>query len=314
MKTPSVLIRSTLLGTFLLPSLAATLHAGPRTSASYTIATDTADGGGRRATSASYTNDGSAGGITGISTVAAPAETAKHGYIGQLYDVTGLVLSATPGTSVNETATLQLSAAQLLDDATTLAVSAASVTWSVAAGPLTGINPSGLATAGIVYQATAATAQGNFAGNLSTLALTVLNVNLDNFGAYAGDAIDDAWQVQYFGQPPNANAGPLVDFDRDGQTNAFEYTAGLVPTDPASRFSIAIAPVAGQPGRKNIIFNPLVLTGGRSYAVKFRPDLATGTWTTLTGTTQSDAGAQRTVTDLNATGAKKFYQVEITRP
>ena len=300
--------------TLLVPFIAATSHAGPRTSASYTIATDTTDGGGRRATSASYTNDGSAGGVVGISTVAAPAETARHGYIGQLYDVTGLVLGATPSTSVNETATLQLSAAQLLDDATTLAVSAASVTWSVAAGPLTGINPSGLATAGIVYQATPATAQGVFAGNTSTLALTVVNVNLDNFGAYAGDTLDDAWQVQYFGQPPNANAGPLVDFDRDGQTNFFEYTAGLVPTDAASRFSITIAPVPGQPTRKNIIFTPLVLTGGRSYAVKFRTDLATGSWAPLTGTTQSDAGSVRTVTDTTATGAKKFYRVDITKP
>ena len=211
-----------------LTLLTAAAHAGPRTSASYTIATDTVDAGGRRTTSASYTNDGSLSLVAGLSTVAAPAETAKHGYLGQLYDVTGLLLSATP-TTVNEGGTLQLGAAQLLDDATTLAVPAALVTWSVAAGPLTGIDTSGLVTAGNVYQNTAATAQGNYAGNLSTLALTVLNVNLDNFGAYAGDAIDDAWQVQYFGQPPNANAGPLVDADRDGQTNAFEYTVGLIP-------------------------------------------------------------------------------------
>lgn len=105
----------------------------------------------------------------------------------------------------------------------------------------------------------------------------------------------------------NANAGPLVDFGNDGQINAFEYTAGLVPTDHTSRFGIPIAPVAGQPGRKNIIFNPLVLTGGRSYAVEFRPHLATGTRTTFTRTTQSDTSAQRTATDTNATGAKKFY-------
>jgi hypothetical protein len=105
-----------------------------------------------------------------------------------------------------------------------------------------------------------------------------------------------------------------VDFDRDGQVNLFEFTAGLVPTDAASRFSITIAPVTGQPTQKRIIFNPLVLTGGGSSAVKFRPDLTTGTWTTLTGTTPGDAGAQRTVTDLNSTGVKKFYQVKITKP
>ncbi len=66
---------------FALLAPIATAKAGPRTSASDTIATDTTDAGGRRATSANYTNDGSAGTVTGISTVAAPAETAKHGYL-----------------------------------------------------------------------------------------------------------------------------------------------------------------------------------------------------------------------------------------
>jgi hypothetical protein len=296
----------------LLLALAATAHADPRTSGSYTIAADTADAGGKRAISASYTNDGSAGGIVGISTVAAPAETAKHGYIGQLYDVTGLTLTAAT-LNVNETATVQLGAWQALDDSTFLAVAATSVAWSVASGPLTGISTGGLATAGIVYQNTAATAQGIYLGNTGTLGLTVVNSLPDNFGSYAGDGIDDAWQNQYFGLN-NPLAGPLLDPDGDGQANLFEFTAGLVPTNPASRFSITIAPVPGQPGRKNIIFNPLVLTGGRSYTVKFRPDLATGAWAPLTGTTQSDTGAQRTVTDLNATGAKKFYEVEITKP
>ena len=78
----------------LLLASAATAQAGPRTSASYTIAADTTDAGGKRTTSASYTNDGSAGGIAGLSTVAAPAETLKSGYAAQLYDVTGLTLTA----------------------------------------------------------------------------------------------------------------------------------------------------------------------------------------------------------------------------
>ena len=132
---------------FQLTCFAVTLHAGPRTSTNYTIATDTADRGGRRATSVSYTNDGSAGGITGLSTVAAPAETAKHGYIGQLYDVTGLTLSAA-SLNVNESTTDQFAAWQTLDDTSFLAVPAASVAWSVASGPLTGISATGLASAG----------------------------------------------------------------------------------------------------------------------------------------------------------------------
>jgi hypothetical protein len=52
------------------------------------------------------------GGIVGLSTVGAPAETMKHGYIGQLYEVTGLELSAA-SQSVNETATVQLACSRI---------------------------------------------------------------------------------------------------------------------------------------------------------------------------------------------------------
>src|SRR4051812_22857278 len=92
----------------LILSLAVTtsLHAGPRASASYSVTTDTVDAGGRRTSSASYTNDGSVGLIAGLSTVASPAETMKHGYIAQLYE-TGFLLTAA-ASIVNEGATDQL--------------------------------------------------------------------------------------------------------------------------------------------------------------------------------------------------------------
>ena len=295
-----------------LTLLTVAAHAGPRTSANYTVSTDTADGGGRRTTSANYTNDGSAGLVAGLSTVAAPAETAKSGYIGQLYGVTGLTLTAAT-LNVNETTTDQLAAWQALDDATFLAVPAASVAWSVASGPLTGISAAGVATAGIVYQDTAATAQGIFSGSTGTLGLTVKNVSLDNFGAYAGDGIDDAWQVQYFGQPPNANAGPNVDADGTGQTNLFKYIAGLNPLDPNSRFTLSIAAVPGQPTQKNLVFSPRLT--GRTYTVTSKPALAAGSYAPLTNpSAPSDAGQQRTITDLSASGGAKFYRVEITKP
>ena len=219
---------------FLIPiisSLVATAaHAGPRTSANYTIATDAADAGGKRATSVSYTNDGSAGLLAGISTVAAPAETAKSGYIGQLFDVVGFTVNASPST-VNEGATRQVSGAQLLDDATLLAINAVSVTWS-AASPLT-INVSGLATAGIVYQNTMALVQGTYAGSTGSINLTVLDSIADNFGGYAGDGVGDDWQVQHFGQPPNPAAGPLLDPDGDGQRFSNWRTSSAVSTSPA---------------------------------------------------------------------------------
>ena len=295
----------------LLLMLTASANAGPRTSTSYNVPADTTDAGGRRTTSASYTNDGSAGGIAGLSTVAAPAETAKHGYLGQLYDVTGLTLTAV-SLNVNEGSTDQLAAWQALDDTSFLAVPAASVAWSVASGPLTSINATGLATAGIVYQSTSATAQGSHLGNTGTLTLTVVNVNLDNFGAYAGDGLDDNWQVTYFGQPPNALAGPLADPDGDGQTNAFENTAGLIPNDATSVFRLRLEAVPGQPGQKRVIFSPRI--PGRSYAVKAKPSLLTGSFVTLGSASVSDNAQERTVTDLDASGATKFYQIEIFKP
>ena len=284
--------------------------AAPRNSASYSIVAETTDTGGRRTTSANYTNDGSTGLIAGMSNVTAPAETAKHGYVAQLFNVTDLAVNAAT-TNVNEGTTLQLAAWQVLDDATFLAVPATSVAWSVQSGPLTGIDANGLATAGIVYQNTAASAQGNYLGNEGVLELTVVNIADDDFGVYAGDGLGDDWQVQYFGQD-NPLAAPGLDPDGDGGTNAFEFTAGLIPTDPASVFRLRLEAVPGQPTRKNIIFNPRL--DGRTYNVTTRPAIESGSWQPLSTFSQSDNGAERTVTDLNGTGAKKFYRVEISRP
>lgn len=287
------------------------LHAGPRTSASYSITTDTTDRGGGRATSAAYTVDGSAGSVTGISTAPSPAETVKHGYLGQLFELaTGVFLSATPPT-INEGGTRKIIAARNLDDGTGFPLDPLTVSWSVQAGPIS-INASGIVSAPLVYQNEPAAVATTVESTPLSIGLTVLNVNSDNFHEYGSDGIDDAWQVQYFGQPPNPLAGPLIDPDGDGQTNLFEYTAGIVPTDPLSRFTLRIAPVPGQPTQMRIIFNPRLT--GRAYTVKFRPDLTTGAWMTLSGTTQSDTGSERTVTDLNATEPAKFYQVEIVKP
>lgn len=287
------------------------LHAGSRSSTRYSIGSDVTDTSGCLASSAAYTSHSSVGLIAGVSQVMGAAETAKHGYIAQLFDVTGLVMNAaTP--SVNETATFQLAAWQVLDDATFLAVPAESVAWSVVSGPITGISSGGVATAGLVFQDAVGSVQGSFAGETGSLILTVLDVIADNFGAYAGDGLGDNWQVQYFGQPPSALAGPLMDPDGDGQNNAFEYIAGLIPTDATSRFQLRMERVPGQPGRKAIIFSPVL--DGRTYTVEYKATLAAPAWTTLTNIATSDNEDERTVIDLGAGGASRFYEVEITRP
>ena len=280
-----------------------------RASANYSVTAETADAGGQRAASANYTSDGSAANLVGIAGAAAPLQTAKQGYIGQLYEVTGLAINAaTP--SVNEGDSLQLGAWQSLDDATFLSVNPGSVTWSAPAPPIASINAGGLASAEIVFQDTPAVIEGTFGGFTDTLDLTVLNVNADDFGLYAGDAVGDDWQVQFFGFD-NPEAAPGLDPDGDGGTNAFEFTAGLIPTDPNSVFRLRLEAVPGQPSQRNIIFSPRL--DGRIYVVETSPVLDDAVWEPLGANIESDNADERTVTDLDAMSVK-FYRVEITRP
>jgi hypothetical protein len=117
--------------------------------------------------------------------------------------------------------------------------------------------------------------------------------------------------VQYFGLD-NPLAAPGLDPDGDGQTNAFEFTAGLIPTDPGSLFQLRIERVAGQPGHKNLIFNPRL--PDHIYTIEFRPSLTAGQWDPLAGASFIDNGDTRTVTDPNAAVSARFYRVLITRP
>ena len=277
-----------------------------RTSTNYTVPAESLDAGGKRTTSASYTNDGSAGGITGISTVAAPAQVAKSGYLGQLTEVTALQLTATP-TTLDESATRQLSAVQLLDDDSLNMLLATDVTWSVQDGPLSGIDASGLATASTVYEDTAATAQGDYAGATGILGLTVLDSIPDNFGTYASDGLADDWQFDNFGLD-NPLAAPTLDPDGDGQNNHFEFIAGLDPTDPSSLFTVQIA--GDSEGSPQVIFDPVV--AGRTYTVKYKDTLDASTWDTLLNTATDNSGLERTITDTSVSlPGSRFYIVEI---
>ncbi len=284
--------------------------AGPRSSANYTIAVESISSGGGRITSASYTNDGSVGEVAGVSTVAAPAETVKAGYVGQLYEVNGLQLAATPAT-VNEGGTRQIAAAIALDDGTTLAGALSGLDWSVLSGPVASISSSGVALAENVYKDTAATVQGTWQGASGTLNLTVLNVGNDDFGLYANDGIPDDWQVGYFGVN-NPLGVASADPSGAGQTNLFKYTAGLDPTDAAALFTSRGAAVPGQLYQYQFSFGPVL--AGRTYTVQYSSSLRPGSWQALTNYSQQDNGGTRTVTDNAARGHQRFYRVLISIP
>lgn len=290
----------------LLLSLSVVTSAIAGESANYAITPQAVSAGGR-STSASYSIDVS---VEPGGAAASAAVALRSGFSGSLYDPAALDITAAPLT-VNEGGTRLLDARLLLDDSSLLALSPSSVSWSVLSGPLTGISAGGLANAGNVYQNTDATASGNYQTFTDTLTLNVVNVGTDDFGLYAGDGLADDWQVLYFGIN-NANAAPLLDPDNDGWTNLFEYNAGLIPTDPFSVFSLRMESVPGQPAQRRIIFSPRL--AGRTYTVLGSTTMQPASWAPVPGATVSDNGDERTVTDPNAGGARKFYKVDVQKP
>jgi hypothetical protein len=265
------------------------------------------DAGGSTTTSASYSQQSSIGGISGIvSGAAIDGASAKAGYLGQLYNVSGIELASALD-NVEETASVQLGAYEALDDGTYLVLPVGAVTWTVDSGPLTAITTSGLATADVVAADTTAVVAGTCGSYDATLSLTILNSIPDNFGSYAGDGLGDDWQVQYFGAD-NASAAAELDPDGDGQTNSFEFTAGLDPTDPNSVFIVQIS--ENSAGTPQVSFDPVV--AGRTYTVKYKDALDAAIWNTLLSSTASDNGTERTITDASESlAAARFYIVEI---
>lgn len=264
------------------------------------------DAGGRRTTSAQYVLDGSLGAWGGVAS--APGVAARPGFVGQLYEVQGLGLGAS-STTVNEGGTRQLTARAILDDGSALVLAATSVSWTPSSGPIASITSGGLVTGSTVFQDTQASVRGSYQSKSSTLPLTVLNTIADNYGAYAGDGIDDAWQVQYFGVG-NAAAGPAADPDGDGQNNQFEFMAGTAPTNAASQFRLSLGSVPGVAGSMRLSFGPCLTN--RNFTVQSSTTLAPGSFAARWTFTPSSTTTESVITDTNATDAARFYRVGIS--
>jgi hypothetical protein len=285
--------------------------AGSRGSADYTIPADSLDAGGSRNTSAHYTVDATFSSVGGVSTAVAPAQTLKHGYAGQLYDIRSLLISGTPS-PVNEGATMQLSAGLACDDDTRVALTPSSVSWSVVGGPASTITAGGLLTAARVYGNEEQLVRSEHLGWVTVFETQVNDLNPDDWGAYAGDGLPDYWQVQNFGPDNPTSAGPTADPDADGQNNLFEHTVGSDPTSASSRFRLTLASAPAPPGGVTLLFSPRL--PGRTYTVQYRDRLGAGTFAPLPGASIVDNGQERTVTDLNAPEPARFYRVQISLP
>lgn len=289
-----------------------TIGRAQRTSADYAIQAETTDAGGTRSTSADYSCDGSIGHAAGISANPAADETARTGYIGQLYDVTALAITADPP-ALEERGSRQLETWQVLDDSTLTWCHGSSVSWSVDSGPLSGISEEGIAIAASVYQNSPTVVRGAAFGLEDALDLTVLNVTADDYQDYAADGLDDDWQVAYFGLPPNDNAAPHVDADHDGQDNHFEFLSGFSPVDPAARFILSIVSVDKSAALAGLKLNRVI--PGRTYTLLASPDLSPASFDPILTLPAVDVPEDDVIVhDNEAFTPKKFYSIRISKP
>jgi hypothetical protein len=273
----------------------------------YEVIADTVDAGGGLAGSASYRMIGSFGSFGGMSTSSSTTHVAKHGYAGQLYRVLGLTIGCS-NTNVDEATSRQIIAQARLDDGTTMSLKGAHVLWRGLDGPVS-VASDGFVTADFVYRNTIAAVCGACDGQTNLLTLRIRNVGNDDCGIYAGDGLRDDWQVSYFGEN-NPAAAPAADPDGDSQNNEFEFGAGTNPLDAASRFSLSIASVPGQPAQKRILFSPIF--PDRTYSVEY--SLTDGLFTGLTDALTIDDGRERTVVDPHATDPMRLYRVVVHPP
>ena len=272
----------------------APLLAAVGTSANYTLAVGTLDGGGGKGVTPNYEIDCSMGpGESGASL----NTLSRTGFAGGLMDPVALEIdrSAAPW-SFNEQTTRQLAAHLVLDDDTLQALAAAEVDWSVASGPITELGAAGNATAAAVYQDTPAVVGASHAGISGTRVFSILNVSNDDFGTYAADGLSDLWQVGYFGVN-NAQAGQGIDADGDGLKNLQEFAFGTNPMFSNSgsvAWSGAVLQQRGLPlpyittTSDAFSFRAVFsrrkdrVATGLAYSVEFSSDLAT--WQTSTST------------------------------
>ncbi len=230
---------------------------------------------------------------------------AKTGCMGQVYEVTELSFASTSNEAAEES-TLQLAGRALLDDGSVMDLQPDHVQWRVVSGPILNVSLFAVVTTSTVASDMSATFEAVWHGHHALHPITVLDVIPDNYGLYAGDGISDRWQSDYFGLN-NSSALPLGDPDGDGQTNRFEFIAGLDPTDPLSFFRLRVSVGSGS---ADLTFYPVV--PDKTYTVQFQESLLIGEWVELRNLTSSDKGVERTVVDDSAgPAASRFYRVEI---
>jgi hypothetical protein len=296
-----------------------------RTSASFALSAEGAFAGGPRTASASgrVVLDGAVAHVTGQA-ASAPTPGRTHiaqrsGYAGQLYDLVGLALHATPN-PLPELKSTQFVAVLAADDGSAVAPSggAAPTEWTIVAGPLAQIDATGRAVAAAVPFDQVAEVRARIAGQFVHGWVLVADSIPDNMPGIAGDGIDDAWQFHWF---PDGNGGvdaalaaPTADPIGNGVNNLQAFLFNLDPFDPNDRPTLRIRRSSELPGSNDLVFWPI--RPGRTYTLLGTTDLVVGPWKPVDLESDPvDVDEYRHYRDQpEEASPRMFYRVQVTRP
>lgn len=129
-----------------------------------------------------------------------------------------------------------------------------------------------------------------------------------------GDQIDDAWEILHFGNLTAAGIG--TDWDKDGQSDAAEFTAGTLPKDNASWLRITSYTPTSGPTTHTITFT---CTNTRLYRIWTSTTLAAASWAVAPAPVYGSApfpGASTptmTVTCTQPAAPARFFRVIATK-
>ena len=115
--------------------------------------------------------------------------------------------------------------------------------------------------------------------------------------------------MDYFGDPPNADAAPSANPDGDPNNNEMEFLTGFDPTDGNSWFQLVYLGNSGTTA--SLLLNKVI--PGRTYRIEAGPDLKSFSETVLTLSSAVEE-RDKLVTDPNASQKTRFYRVDVTKP
>ena len=120
-----------------------------------------------------------------------------------------------------------------------------------------------------------------------------------------GDAIPDAWELQYFGSLAATNGGATNDWDHDGMSNLAEYLAG---TDLTNEQSVLKMTSASTNTGTNFVLR-WASVAGKTYTIQNTTNLLAG-FSTAVATNVPGVGGENVAT-VHVSHAAEFFRVKL---